>query len=174
MPSFVTEWTWNHGQWGLKTSTEAVHKTGRTPTCRQVKNCRRTPKQSLQNVPNAMGWVIQMSWQYQRQCCLSPCSLDLKSLPIRMPLHITKCSGVWDSVSVCVLVAQSCLTLCDPMDYRPPGFSVHGILQTRIQKWVAFPSPEDLPYPGIEPRSPALQADSSLSEPPAILGFSIG
>jgi len=39
----------------------------------------------------------------------------------------------------------------------------HGILQARILEWVAFPSPEDLPDTGIEPRSPALQADSLLS-----------
>ena len=32
---------------------------------------------------------------------------------------------------------QSCLTLCDPMDYSPPGSSVHGILQARIPEWVA-------------------------------------
>ena len=37
------------------------------------------------------------------------------------------------------LVAQSCLTLCDPSDYSPPGFPVHGILQARILKWVAIP-----------------------------------
>ena len=37
-------------------------------------------------------------------------------------------------------VAQSCLTLCDPMDCRPPGSSVHGILQARILEWVARPS----------------------------------
>ena len=38
------------------------------------------------------------------------------------------------SMLVCVkyLVTQSCLTLCDPMDYGPPGSSVHGISQTRI------------------------------------------
>ena len=35
---------------------------------------------------------------------------------------------------------QSCLTLCDPMDCSPPGFSVHGILQTRILERVAMPS----------------------------------
>ena len=35
-------------------------------------------------------------------------------------------------VSERVLVAQSCLTLCDPMDYSPPGSSVHEILQARI------------------------------------------
>ena len=36
-------------------------------------------------------------------------------------------------------VAQSCLTLCDPMDCSPPGSSVPGILQARILEWVAFP-----------------------------------
>ena len=33
---------------------------------------------------------------------------------------------------------QLCLTLCDPMDYSPPGFSVHGIFQARILEWVAM------------------------------------
>ena len=42
---------------------------------------------------------------------------------------------------VCVpLVAQSCLTLCDPMDCSPPGSLVHGTLQARITEWVAMPS----------------------------------
>ena len=58
-------------------------------------------------------------------------------------------------------VVQLCPTLCDPMDRI-----VHGILQARILEWVAFPSPGDLPHPGIEPRSPALQADSLPAEPP--------
>ena len=59
-----------------------------------------------------------------------------------------------------VKVTQLYLILCDPMDYP-----VHGILQARIlQK--PFPSPGDPPNPGIKPRSPALQADSLLSEPP--------
>ena len=57
-------------------------------------------------------------------------------------------------------VAQSCPTLCDLMDY-----TVHGILQPRILEWVAFPSPGDLPNPGIKPRTPALQADSLPAEP---------
>ena len=35
---------------------------------------------------------------------------------------------------------QSCPILCDPMDYNPPGSSVHGILQARILNWVAMPS----------------------------------
>ena len=52
---------------------------------------------------------------------------------------------------VCV-VAQSCLTLCNPMDCGPPGSSVHGIF-SRQEYWsgLPFPSPGDLPDPGIEP-----------------------
>ena len=38
-----------------------------------------------------------------------------------------------------VLVAQSCPTLCNPISYSLPGSSVHGILQARIQGWVAIP-----------------------------------
>ena len=93
-------------------------------------------------------------------------------------------------------VAQSCLTLCDPMDCSLPGSSVHGIFQARVLEWstivsnslqppwtvacqvplsmglsrqeywsgLPFPSPGNLPDPGIEPGSPALQADSLSSE----------
>ena len=124
-------------------------------------------------------------------------------------------------------VAQSCPTLCNPMDCSLPGSSLHGIFQARILEWgaisfsrgssqhrnrtrvsrtvllllllshfshvrlcatpqtpahqappslgfskqehwsgVPFPSPGDLPNPGIEPRSPTLQADALPSEPP--------
>ena len=59
-----------------------------------------------------------------------------------------------------VKVPQSCPTPCDPMDY-----TVHGILQARILQQIAFPSPGDLPNPGIKLRSPALQADSLPAEP---------
>ena len=49
------------------------------------------------------------------------------------------------------------------MDYSLPGFSVWGILQARILE-LPFPSPGGLPNPGIEPWSPALQADSLPTE----------
>ena len=39
-----------------------------------------------------------------------------------------------NGLKVKVKVAQSCLTLCDPMEY-----AVHGILQSRILEWVVFP-----------------------------------
>ena len=41
-------------------------------------------------------------------------------------------------MKVKVLVAQSCLTLCNPMDCSPPSCSIHGIFQTRILEWVAI------------------------------------
>ena len=44
-------------------------------------------------------------------------------------------------------------------------YTVHGILQARTLEWVAFSFSGDLPNPGIEPRSPALQVDSLLAEP---------
>ena len=50
--------------------------------------------------------------------------------------------------------------------WRPHGlYIVYGILQARILERVAFPFCGDLPNPGIEPRSPALQADSLPAEP---------
>ena len=46
-----------------------------------------------------------------------------------------------DRLIACVYAKsfQSCLTLCDPMDYSLPDFSIHGILQARILEWVAMP-----------------------------------
>ena len=60
----------------------------------------------------------------------------------------------------CYLVAESCLTLYDPMVYSPPGSSVHGPSQARILEWVAISFSGDLPDPGIEPASPTLQVDT--------------
>ena len=62
-------------------------------------------------------------------------------------------------------VAQSYPTLCNSMDYSLLSYFVHGILQARILEGVAI-SFSNLPNTGIEPRSPALQADSLPPEPP--------
>ena len=56
-------------------------------------------------------------------------------------------------------VAQSCPTLCDPIDCSLPGSSVHGILQARILEWVAMTFSRESAEPGIEPESPALQTN---------------
>ena len=66
-----------------------------------------------------------------------------------------------------VKVAQSCLTLCNHMDCSLPGSSVHGDSpgqNTEVGSCSRLQG--NLPNPGIKPRSPTLQADSLLSEPP--------
>ena len=68
-------------------------------------------------------------------------------------------------VKIKVLATQLCLTLCEAMDYSPPGSSVHGILQARILEWVAIPPSRGSSDPGTEP-TPVFQADSLPSEPP--------
>ena len=65
-----------------------------------------------------------------------------------------------------MLGTQSCPTFCDTMDCSLPGFSVRGILQTRILKWAALSFSRDLPDPGIEPMSLAWQAHSLPCELP--------
>ena len=62
-------------------------------------------------------------------------------------------------------VAQSCLTLFNPTDCSPPGFSIHGILQARILEWLPFSSPRNLPRSGIKPKSPALAGGFFTTEP---------
>ena len=57
-------------------------------------------------------------------------------------------------------VAQSCLTLCDPMDYSLMDSSVNGIFQARILERLPFPSLGDLSNPGIKPMSLASPASA--------------
>ena len=67
-----------------------------------------------------------------------------------------------------VLVTHLCLTLGDPMDPLPMGFS-------RKEHWsgLPLPSPGYCPNPGVEPRSPASQVDSLLSEAPGFVLFTL-
>ena len=58
-------------------------------------------------------------------------------------------------------ISQLCLTLCNPMDY-----TVLEILQAAIPEWEAVPFSRGSSQPGINPRSPALQADSLPAELP--------
>ena len=142
-----------------------------------------------------------------------PTEISLCMSFVGISLFISCSEGNTLPTWMCVLAAQSCPTLCNPIDRSPPGPSIHGILQARTLEWVAisfskrnyrkkesevscvrlfvtpwtvayqappsmefsrqecwtgllFPSAGDLPDPGIEPRSPTLQADALLSELP--------
>ena len=85
---------------------------------------------------------------------------ELGSLPhlktmqrMQRPLH--PLLATWSNVNVKLL---SRVQLCDPMDCSLPGSSVHGIFQAIVLEYwsgLPFPSPRDLPNPGVEPGSPA-------------------
>ena len=64
------------------------------------------------------------------------------------------------------LVTQSCLTLCDPMDCSLQAPLSMGFSRQEYWSGQPFPSPGDVPNPGIKPMSLALQTDSLLLEPP--------
>ena len=73
---------------------------------------------------------------------------------------IPKSATLRDALQYVRVKPLQCPTVCDPMDY-----TVHGILQARNLKRGAFPFSRGYSQPGIEPRSPALQADSIPAEP---------
>ena len=91
-----------------------------------------------------------------REACIS-CLESLEQKPA------SEKRGHWETThfedilyKVKVEVAQSCLTLCDPM-----GYTVYGILQARILERVAFPFSRG----SSQPRSPTLRVDSLPAEP---------
>ena len=71
-----------------------------------------------------------------------------------------------DESELKVKVAQSLLTFCNPVDYSPIGSPVYGFSRQEYWSGLPFPSPGDLPNPGIKPGSPAFQSASLPSEPP--------
>ena len=87
-------------------------------------------------------------------------SLSLFSLPVPPSgLGPRACFGVYcfnTDNCMCAKLLQLCLTFCDPKDSSLPGSSVHGILQARTLEWAAFPSPGDLPHPGVQCESSTL------------------
>ena len=79
-----------------------------------------------------------------------------------MLLKITLCCAM-----LSCLVAQLCLTLCDPMDCSPPGTSVHGDFPGKNSGVGCHALLQgNLPSPGVEARSPALPVDSLPVELP--------
>ena len=65
-----------------------------------------------------------------------------------------------------MLVTQSCLTLCNPMDCSPPGSSVHGILQARILEWVAMSFSRGSSWPRDQTQVSCTAGRFFISEPP--------
>ena len=108
----------------------------------------------------ALFFCICQRWGHcMSERCLSSC-YGLKCIS---PNSCTEAPA--PGISVCASPAVITKSLW-PMNYSPPDSSVRWILQARTLEWLPFPSPGNLPDPGIEPGSPAWQADSLPSEPP--------
>ena len=71
-------------------------------------------------------------WRFQSRS--GPCAI-CPSVPDAPPRKLNS-----EASSLVCLVAQSCLTLCDTVDYSPPGSSVHGVFQVKTLEWVAISS----------------------------------
>ena len=75
-------------------------------------------------------------------------------------MKISVLKSILSDLSMKVKVTQSCLTLCNPMDY-----TIHGILQARILEWVAFPFSRGSSQSRDQTQVPTLQEDSLPAEP---------
>ena len=85
---------------------------------------------STQNVT----WIHKVS-----KCCSKTELIDVLNAKLSQPSIKKKKTVSLKFNKDKVLVAQLCVTLCNPMDCSPQGFSVHGVLQARILEWVAMP-----------------------------------
>ena len=131
--------TWNSGQFGLGVQNELVKRTCPFPTTQETTlhmditrwlilkwDCSRRWSTSIQPAETRSG----AHCGSVHQLLIAHFSLKFEKVgKTTMPFKVKK---------VKVKIAQSCLTLCHPMDCSPPGSSVHGILQARVLEWVTF------------------------------------
>ena len=147
--------------------------------------------------PNALGWPHGSSnfLTFRNICCLHhsfenviiPClsliqaqkfEIKFTALFFLFSTSITKsllssspslpASLELSHLSFCCVLVLSHVQLFYPINWSPPGFSVHGIFQARILEGLPFPPPGDLPNPDIKsesPVSPALQVGSFTAKP---------
>ena len=107
----------------------------------------------------------------QTSCAVLSCSvmsdsLQFHGLSQRGSFSLWAITTLVSPLWKCERVAQSYLTLCDPMDCSPPDSSVHRIFQAGILKWVFISFSRELPHPWIAAGSPALHVHSLPTEPP--------
>ena len=116
------------------------------------------------NDPTDVGNLISGSSAFSKS------SLNIWKFMVHIPFKpdLENFEHYFASVCVCVYT-QSCRTLCEPMDCRQPGSSVHGISQARILVWISISFSRGSSQPGMEPTSltfPAWHVDSLPLAPP--------
>ena len=82
-------------------------------------------------------WVFVAVHRLRGFSCPKACRILVPQLGIKPGSPALEGGFLTIGPPVKVIVAQLCLTLCYPMDYSPPGSSVHGILHAKILEWVA-------------------------------------
>ena len=111
---------------------------------------------------------------FEKSMCL--CISDIKSLEKnkstsdKIHSSLYKFSSI-SFICLCLslylyIIAQSCLTLCNPMDCSLTSSSVHGIFQARILEWVAIYFSKGSSQPRDRTQVSHMEEDSLLSEPP--------
>jgi len=105
---------------------------------------------------NCLWRVSCVSWSCIHPASSKPFSSSILRLNFwyyHLPRHshfFISITNHWDLRILCVLMhAQSCSTLCDPMDCSPPGSSVHGIFQEEYWSGLSFPPPGHIPTQGL-------------------------
>ena len=83
-----------------------------------------------------LEWV---AISFSRGSSFAYTNLDEQDPYLIIQPHLTSERDRFRSVCFCAPFLQLCLRLCNPMDCKPPGSSVHGILLTRILEWVSMP-----------------------------------
>ena len=98
-------------------------------------------------IVQAGTWYSFPSFITHASICLHNCSLHLFMITIcqAFPNHNIEMNTFNPHNNLCV--AHLCLTLCNPMDFSPPGSSVHGIVLARILEWVAISSSRGFSWP---------------------------
>ena len=106
--------------------------------------------------------AVSNSWQYRESNESS--TFEISKMRMCAMCQVLFCTAAFFKVKV--LVARSCLAVCDLMDCSPPGSSVHGLSRQGYWSVLPFPSPGHLSNPSKERESLKRQAHSLPSEPP--------
>ena len=110
---------------------------------RQLTLCHRLLRPLSKATHSTYVYGASIGWRHHPRCWRDSKEEEIQIPPLRASTPVSACMSA--------KLIQSCLTLWDPMDRRPPGSSVCGILQARILEWVAMPSSRG----SSQPRDPS-------------------
>ena len=110
-----------------------------------------------------LGEILACIHNIYNSCDKQKCVQTLINVPKGHCYHrlrATALSWLYFILFTCHLVTKLCPTLCDPMDCNPPGFSFHGISQTKILEWVGISYSKGSSWPKYQIHLLKWKADS--------------